>query len=160
MAMKGSQRLQKNFRTDEYMTKDHRLNLNQWLDQVKETYESYGNDYEFIGTSDVHLNIERTEPPLESYNALPPRLRSKTKAMLNIRNNIFNCLRLCIKAALNRLTKDATRENNYINNLVDDKEDNENTYDYSIRMQKNNINIWFYQPSTEDDTKTEILERC
>ena len=84
----------------------------------------------------MHLNIERTEPTLGSYNALPPRLRSKTKAMLNIRNNIFNCLRLCIKAALYRLTKDATRENNYINNLVDDKEDNENTYDYLIRMQK------------------------
>ena len=34
-----------NFRTDEYMTKDHRLDLNQWLDNTRETYEGYGYDY-------------------------------------------------------------------------------------------------------------------
>ena len=61
-----------NFRTDEYMTKDHRLNLNQWLDHVKETYEGYGYDYDFIGISDVQLNIERTKPSLGSYTELPP----------------------------------------------------------------------------------------
>ena len=33
-----------NFRTDEYMTKDHRLDLNQWLDNARETYEGYGYD--------------------------------------------------------------------------------------------------------------------
>ena len=66
------------FRTDEYMTKDHRLNLNQWLDHVKEKYKGYGYDYEFIGISDVQLNIERTKPSLGSYTELPPRLKSKT----------------------------------------------------------------------------------
>ena len=109
-----------NFRTDEYMTKDHRLNLNQWLDHVKETYEGYGYDYEFIGISDVQLNIEKTKPSLGSYTQLPPGLRSKTKAILNTRNNKFNCLRLCITAALFPVTDHATRESKYINNLVDD----------------------------------------
>ena len=117
------------------MTKDHRLNLNQWLDHVKETYEGYGYDYEFIGISDVQLNIERTKPSLGSYTELPPGLRSKTKAKLNNRNNKFNCSRLCITAALYPVTKDATRENKYINNKVDDWEDNENTSDYLIRTQ-------------------------
>ena len=65
------------FRTDEYMTKDHRLNLNQWLDHVKETYEGYGYDYEFIGISDVQLRLERTKPSLGSYTELPPRQKVK-----------------------------------------------------------------------------------
>ena len=42
-----------NFRTDEYMTKDHRLNLNQWLEHVKKTYEDYDYNYEIIGITDV-----------------------------------------------------------------------------------------------------------
>ena len=67
-------------------------------------------------------------------------------------------MRLFITAAYYPVTKDATTENKNINNLVDDWADNENIYDYLIRMQnKYNINIWFYQPSTEDDTKVEIL---
>ena len=53
------------------MTKHHRLNLNQWLDHVKETCEGYGYDNEFIGKSDVQLNIERTEPSFGSYTELP-----------------------------------------------------------------------------------------
>ena len=48
-----------NFRTDEYMDKDHRLNLNQWLDHVRETYEGYGYDYEFIGITDMQKNIRK-----------------------------------------------------------------------------------------------------
>ena len=73
----------------------------------------------------------------------------------------MNCLRLCITAALFPVTDHAIRESKYINNLVDDWEDNENTYDYLTRIQnKYNINIWFYQPSTEDDVKVEILEKC
>ena len=56
-----------NFRTDEYMTKDHRLDLNQWLDHVKEIYEGRGYDYEFIGITDMQISIERTKPSLGSY---------------------------------------------------------------------------------------------
>ena len=76
-------------------------------------------------------------------------------------------MRLCITAEFSPAADHATRENKYINNLVDDSEDNENTYDYLTRMQnKYNINIWFYRPSTEDGvtlagahkTKVEILE--
>ena len=79
--------------------------------------------------------------------------------MLNIRNNKVNCLRLCITAALFPPADHATRESKYINNLVDEWEDNENTYDYLTRKQnKYNINIWFYPPSTEDNTKVEILK--
>ena len=116
------------------MTKDHRLNLNQWLDHVRETCEGYGYDYEFIGKSDVQLNTEKTKPLLGSYTELPPGLRSKRKAKLNIRNNKFNCLRLCITAALFPTADHATKESNKINKLVDDWEDKENTCDYLIRL--------------------------
>ena len=158
-----------NFRTNEYMTKDHRQNLNQWLDHVRETYQSYGYKYEIIGISDIQLSIEKTKPSLVSYTELPPGLRSKTKAILNIRNTKFNCLRLCITAALFPAADHATRESKYFNNLVDDLEDNDNTYDYSIRLQnKNKINIWFYRPTamlhhrpiTEGEDKVEILQKC
>ena len=62
------------------MTKDHRLNLNQWFDHVKETYGGYGYYYRFTGISEVQLNIDRTKPSLGSYTELPPGQRSKTKA--------------------------------------------------------------------------------
>ena len=137
-----------NVRTDEYMDKDHRLNLNYWLDHDTETYEGYGYDYEFIGIKDMQINIERTKPSLGSYTELPPGLRDKTKAILNIRINKFNCLRLCITAALHPVTEHATRENKYINNLVDDWEYNQIAYDYIIKVQnKYNIDILFYQPT-------------
>ena len=97
-----------NFRTDEYKTKDHRLDLNQWLDNTRETYEGYGYDYEFLGITDIQLNIERTKPSLESYIELPPNLRIRTKATFNIKSNKFNCLRLGITAAFYPVTQDAT----------------------------------------------------
>ena len=151
-----------NFRTDEYMTKDHRLDLNQWLDNTRETYEGYGYDYEFLGITDIQLNIERTKPSLELYFELPPNLRTRTKAILNNKSNKFNCLRLCIAAALYPVTQDATRENKYINNQLDDWEYNETAYDYITKIQnKYNINIWLYGP-TEDSNiaKVERLEKC
>ena len=74
-----------NFRTEEYMTKDHRLDLNQWLDNTRETYQGYGYDYEFLGITDIQLNIERTKPSLGSYIKLPTNLRTGTKATLNIK---------------------------------------------------------------------------
>ena len=158
-----------NFRTDEYMDKDHRLNL-KWLDQVRETYERYGYDYEFIGITDMQINIERTKPSLGSYTELPPGLRDKTKAILNIRSNKFNCLRLCITAALHPVTEHATREKKYINNLVDDWEYNETAHDYITKIQnKYNINIWFYRPTVvlhhrpaqdSNIAKLECLEKC
>ena len=89
-----------NFRTDEYITKNHRLDLKHWLDNIRETYEGYGYDYEFLGITDIQLNIERSKPSLGSYIELPPTLRTRTKAILNIKSNKFNCLRLCITAAL------------------------------------------------------------
>ena len=70
-----------NFRTDEYMDKDHPLNLNQCLDLVRETYEGYGYDYEFIGITDMQINIQRTKPSLGSYIELPSGLKDKTKAI-------------------------------------------------------------------------------
>ena len=124
-----------NFWNDEYMDKDHRLNLNQWLDHVRETYEGYGYDYEFIGITDMQINIERTKPSIGSYTELPPGLRDKTKAISNIRSGKFNCLRLCITAALHPVTEPVTRENSYINNLVDDWEYNETAYDYITKIQ-------------------------
>ena len=55
-----------NFKTDEYMDKNHRLNLNQWLDHVRETYEGYGYDYEFIGIIYMKIILERIKPSLGS----------------------------------------------------------------------------------------------
>ena len=102
------------------MTKDHRLDLNQWLDNTRETYEGYGYDYEFLGITDIQLNIERTKPSLGLSVELPPNLKTRTKANLNIKSNKFSCLRLCITAALHPVSQDATREIKYINNLFDD----------------------------------------
>ena len=133
-----------NFRTDEYMTKDHRLDLNQWLDNTRETYEGYGYDYEFLGITDNKLNIKRTQPSLGLYVELPQNLRTRTKTILNIESNKFNCLRLCITAALYRVTHDAARENKYINNLVDDWEYRETAYDYITKSKINIISIFGY----------------
>ena len=71
-------------------------------------------------------------------------------------------MRLCITAALHPVPQDATRENNYISNLVDDWEYNETTYDYIIKIQnKYNINIWFYRPTQDSNiAKVERLEKC
>ena len=159
-----------NFRTDEFMTKDHRLDLNQWLDNTRENYEGYGCDYEFLGITDIQLNIERTKPSLGLFVELPPNLRTRTKAILNIKSNKFNCLRLCITAALYTVTQDATTENTYIKNLVDDWEYNETANDYITKIQnKYNIDIWFYRPkavlrqrSTQDSNiaNVERLEKC
>ena len=159
-----------NFRTVEYMHKDHRLNLKQWLDHIRETYGGYGYDYEIIGITDTQINIEKIKPSSGSYTELPLGLRDKTKAILNIRSNKFNCLRLYITAALHPVTEHVTRENKYINNLVDDWEYNETAYGYITKIQnKYNINIWFYRPTvglhhrpTQDSNiaKVECLEKC
>ena len=144
------------------MDKDHRLNSNQWLDHVRETYEGYGHDYEFIGITDMQIKIERTKPSLGSYTELPTGLRDKPKAILNIRSNKFNCLRLCITAGLRPVTEQATRKNKYINNLVDDWEYNETAYDYITKIKnKYNTNIWFYRPAQDSNiAKVERLEKC
>ena len=151
-----------NFRTDEYMTKDHRLDLNQWLDNARETYEGYGYDYEFLGITDIQLNIEKTKRSLGSYVELPPTLRTRTKAIVNIKSNKFNCLRLCITAALHPVPQDATRKNKNYKNLVDDWEYNEFTYDYITKIQnKYNINIWFYRPTQDSNiAKVERSQKC
>ena len=144
------------------MPKDHRLDLNQWLDNTRETYEDYGYDYEFLGITDIQLNIERTKPSLGSYIELPPNLRTRIKAILNIKSNKFNCLRLCIAAALYPVTQNATRKNKHINNLIDDWEYNETAYYCITKFQnKYNINIWFYRPTQDSNiAKVECLEKC
>ena len=57
------------------------------------------------------------------------------------------------------VTEHATRENNFINNLVEDWEDNEFVYECLAKIQNNhNINIWFYRP-IHDSAKAERLEK-
>ena len=131
------------FRTKEHMTRGHRLEVNQWLDYSRETYEGYGYDYEIIGKNDIQINTERTRPSLGSLNEVPPGLRDKTKARIIIRSNKYNRLRLCVTAALYTVTDHATKENKYIKNLVEDwEEDNEYVYDSLTKIQNNyNINI-------------------
>ena len=103
----------------------------------------------------MQLNIERTKSSLGSFTELPPGLRIKTKAILNIRNNKFNCFQLCITAALFPAADHATRKGKYITNLADDWEDNENTYDYISRMlNKHNTNIWIYRPIIKNGSIT------
>ena len=60
------------------------------------------------------------------------------------------------------MTQDATRENKYINNLVDDGEHSETAYDYITKIQnKCNIKIWFYRPAQDINiAKVERLEKC
>ena len=123
-----------NLRTDEYMNKYHRLNLNHRLDHVRETYEGYGYDYEFVGITGMQMNIERTKPSLKSYTELQPGLRDKTKTILNIRSIKFNCLQLCFTAALHLVTEHATRRNKDIANLIEDWEANEYAHNYLTKI--------------------------
>ena len=46
-------------RTEEYMTKYHRFDLNQWPDYSRETYDSYGYDYKFMRVTDKQLSLEK-----------------------------------------------------------------------------------------------------
>ena len=80
-----------NFRTDEYMTKDLRLDLNQRLNNTRETYKGYGYDYEFLVLTEIQLNIEKTKPSLRFYVELPLNVRTRTKAILYNKINKFNC---------------------------------------------------------------------
>ena len=93
------------------MTKDQRVDLNQWLNYSRETYEGNGFEYVFIGKTDIRLSLQKPKPSLLFFTELPPGLRGRTKAILNIKSNKFNCLRLCITAALYPVTADASREN-------------------------------------------------
>ena len=93
------------------MTKDQRLDLNQWLYYSRETYEGNGFEYVFIDVTDKRLSLEKPKPSLLFFTDLSPGLRSRTKAILNIKSNKFNCLRLCITAALYPVTAGASREN-------------------------------------------------
>ena len=53
-----------NFRREEYMNKDHRLDLNQWHSNSRETYKGYGYDYEFIGVTEMQLNEQKSKSSL------------------------------------------------------------------------------------------------
>ena len=127
----GEKNAHVNFTTEEYMAKDQRLDLNQRLDYSGERYEGYGYDYEFNGIPDIQMNIQSlgsftknippmTKTSLGSFTELPPDLREKTKTILNIRSNKYNCFRLCVTAAFYFVTEHATRENKYIISQVED----------------------------------------
>ena len=60
-----------------------------------------------------------TKPSPESFTELPPGLKSKTEAILNIKKDKLKYLRLCITAVLYPVTDHATKENKDINNLVE-----------------------------------------
>ena len=118
----------------------------------------------------MQINIERTKPSLGSFTELPRGLRDKIKVILSIRSNKFNCLRLCVTAALHPVTEHAPRENKCFNNLVDDWEYNETAYDYITKIKnKYNINIWFHRATVvlhnrpvqdSNIANVERLEKC
>ena len=81
---------------------------------------------------------------------------------MDFKSNKFNCLRLCITAALHPVTEHATRENKHIAKLVEDWEANEYVHNYITKFQnKTKINIWFYRPAQDGNmAKVERLEKC
>ena len=60
------------------------------------------------------------------------------------------------------MIQDATRDNKYIKNLVDEWEYKETAFDYITKIQnKYNIKIWFYRPTQDSNiAKVERLEKC
>ena len=128
----------------------------QWLDFEKEIYEGYGYDFEFLGLRSIQLNIEPIKASIGIHIDLPPDLKN-SKSILNIRNYKYNCLQLTITAWLypaidprSGFYNHATRENNYVNNLIEPRQQNEDDFAYIIRIQKlYNINIWVYTPCGE-----------
>ena len=125
----------------------------QWLDFEKEIYEGYCYDFEFLGLRSIQLNIEPIKASIGIYIDLPPDLKN-SKSILNIRNYKYNCLQLTITAWLYSVIdprsgfyNHARRENNYVNNLIEPRQQNEDDFAYKIRIQKlYNINIWVYTP--------------
>ena len=125
----------------------------QWLDFEKEIFEGYGYDFEFLGLRSIQLNIEPIRASFGIYIDLPPNLKN-SKSILNIRNYKYNCLQLTITAWLypaidprNGFYNHATYENNYVNDLIEPRQQNEDDFAYIIRIQKlYNINIWVYTP--------------
>ena len=65
------------FRTEEYMTKGFRLDLNQGPDYSKKICEGYGYEYKFIDVTVIKLNLEKSKPSLGSFTELSTDLRSK-----------------------------------------------------------------------------------
>ena len=89
----------------------------QWLDFKKEIYEGFGYDFQFLGLRSIQIYFEPTKASIGSYIDLPPDLKN-SKLILNIRSYIFNCLQLTITTWLHPAMDNATRESNYVSNLI------------------------------------------
>ena len=72
-------------------------------------FEGQGYDYEFVGLTDIELNVTMNKPSLGANTIIPDDFRSKTKANLNKQNNKYNCVRLSITAALYPVDNHGTR---------------------------------------------------
>ena len=96
----------------------------QWLDFEKETNEGYGYEFEFLGLRSIQIKIEPTKASIGSYIDLPPNLKN-SKSILNIRNSKYNCLKLFITAWLHPAMDHATRESKYVNNLIEQRQQQE-----------------------------------
>ena len=94
----------------------------------------------------IRINIEPTKASIGSYIHLPCDLKN-SKSILNICNSKYNCLQLTITAWLHPAMHHATRENKYVNKLIEPRQQQEDDTAYIIRIQKlYNINIWVYTP--------------
>ena len=92
------------------------------------------------------MNIEPTKASIGSYIDLPPHLKN-SKSIFNIRSYKHNCWKLTITAWLHPATDPATRESKYVNNVIEERQRDEDDIAYIIRIQKlYNINIWVYTP--------------
>ena len=84
----------------------------------KELYEGYSCDFDFLGLRSIQINIEPTKASIGRYIDSPPDLKN-SKSILNIRSYKYNCLQLTITARLHPAMDHATRENKYLNNLIE-----------------------------------------
>ena len=55
-----------------------------WIDNEKETYESYGYDFKFLGIRSIQLNIEPTKASIGTHIDLPADLKN-SKSIVNLR---------------------------------------------------------------------------
>ena len=118
----------------------------QWLDFEKETYEGYGYDFEFLGIRSIQLNIEPTKASFGTHIDFPVDLKN-SKSFLNIRSFKYNCLQPTITKWLHPVIGNATRENKYVDKLIEPRQQHEDDFGYILRIQKlYNINSWLYTP--------------
>ena len=132
-----------NFRLD-YLSlhKGDEIKLDNKIRENIDKFQGPGYDYVAQGVKSLHIYVLETKPALGKFCELPPDLKTKRQAILNIENKKHNCLLLAITASFHPVTTNPKRESNYVKNLV--KITDINNYDQIEKDLK--INLFFYEP--------------